>query len=174
MDHKRAYLVLGAESSGTRLVTRLLVGAGCHGSDEHFDQPFDAGVPEDGPDLVVWRRSVPHDGEISSLGGMIHELRGVDYNVMAVVTVRDLYATSLSQVNARHVPNTEMAEAHVRIAYRHIFAALMAHLVPYVIVPYESLVLHGQQAIIRLYRHLGLGIPNAIEHIYDANEKYYV
>ena len=59
---KRAFLVLGAESSGTRLVTRLLIAAGCHGDGGH-QQPFDkwqaASSPFDGKDPIVWRRSYP-------------------------------------------------------------------------------------------------------------------
>ena len=52
------YLVLGGVSSGTRLVTRLLIAAGITGSGDH-QQELDKCI-QPGLDRIVWRRSYPH------------------------------------------------------------------------------------------------------------------
>ena len=171
---KRAYLVLGPESSGTRLMTRLLIAAGCHGSAEHFDQPFDAGVPEDGPPLVVWRRSVPHNREWPPIGSMVIELMAAGYQVHAVVMTRDWYCMARSQVRAGHVDWAGQAYANLRQAYPHIFGSLGRLGVGFTVISYESLVQRPEKVLAVLYQWLDLEPPAELPTIVDANAKWYI
>ena len=68
--YRKIYIVLGGESTGTRLVTKLMMQAGCYGEDAHI-QSMDGDVKEMRWDKIkatlknqpiVWRRSFPHDG----------------------------------------------------------------------------------------------------------------
>lgn len=165
---KRAFLVLGAESTGTRLVTRLLLASGCVGDGDHV-QRWDSETPTD--PLVVWRRSIPHNKVWPDIGGMADSLRALGYDVSAIVTSRDWSAAVPSQVAIGHVPDAETALRQTRAAYPYIFAALLRHGIPYVLASYESLVTRPE-AIGRLCDLLGL--PRAEhEDVVDGNEKWF-
>lgn len=166
---KRAYLVLGPESSGTRLATRLLMSAGCTGDDGHTQQ-FDVMLPRM-TSLIVWRRSVPHDNKWPHIVGMVAALRANDYQVQAVVTTRDWQATILSQITNRLVKDQVEAAANLQRAYRHIFGELEACETPFVVLSYDSLVQRPQQVMRYLARHLALERTPAVE-VYDGNAKY--
>ena len=65
---KRAYLVLGAESSCTRFITKCLIKAGCSGTtlDWETHEPHPNGhaqkivFTDPTENCIVWRRSFPH------------------------------------------------------------------------------------------------------------------
>ena len=97
-----AYLVLGPESSGTRLMTRILIAAGCAGYDGH-DQVFDTALPIADGRPIVWRRSVPHRREWPEIGWMLRLLCEQGYTPRIVVMARDWYAMARSQASAGHV-----------------------------------------------------------------------
>src|SRR6266540_4276722 len=105
---KRAYLVLGPESSGTRFVTKLLIDAGCLGDGDHeqrLDKPGDqsrelleeALLPHD-ETPIVWRRSYPHGGQWVDISQAVGQLRRKGYDVHAVVTTRDWFPMIQSQL----------------------------------------------------------------------------
>ena len=165
---KRAFLVLGAESSGTRMVISMFISAGCFGDFGH-EQRIDSGVPDDEP-CIVWRRSVPHRNEIPNIHRMILELERKDYEVTAVVTHRDWYAMAKSQVNAPHAANGEIAIKQAKEAYRHIFDSIID--IDYVMVNYEMFQLQPESVNSFLYM-LGLEKQTPIL-LYNGNEKYNV
>jgi len=167
----KAFLVVGAEATGTRLATRILINAGCSGSDEHFDQPFDSGVFRGEP-LAVWRRSIPHSHEWPDIPELIRRLNEYGYEVTALVTMREWLATS--KATRRNHPADTPAEALERLmkAYRWIFKALIETNVPYDFVHYESLILHPEATQRALLHRLGLDDSNMVE-IYDGNKKHY-
>ena len=90
--NKRAYLVLGPEGSGTKLVTRLFVEAGCQGEWSH-KQKFDREGPAG--ELVVVRRSYPHNGSWPNLKTLAGQL--LEYEVRAVVMIRTYRCTVASR-----------------------------------------------------------------------------
>ena len=160
----KAYLILGPESSGTRMMTEVLLAAGCTGDAGH-EQRFDNTWP-DGESPIVWRRSIPHAGEWPSIDRMIHHLRQSDYEVYAVVTMRDWSAMARSQVE--HWNHTfESAIENIRTAYPYIFSALLKFRVPYIMTSYESLKEWGPQA--DLFLSIGLEAPDF--EVRDENRK---
>lgn len=167
MSDKRAFLVLGPESSGTRLATQILLAAGCTGSAEHY-QPLDR-HPAEG-DLVVWRRSVPHAGEPLDLGRLLAKLHG--YQVQVVVTVRDPVATRRSQIANGHSRTPEQADAKIRAAYVAIFGQLAAAELPYELLVYEALVLNPREVQRELCSRLGLPAGEPVT-VTDENAKWF-
>jgi len=165
----RAFLVLGAESTGTRLATKLLIQAGCTGWDGHF-QPFDK-EPFGDQDPVVWRRSVPHNGRWLDMGTLMSRLTGRDVHV--VVTVRDWACTVASQVKSKHAPTKQIARERIEEAYLQIFAELNHHKVPFTILVYESLILGGPQAQFAFVKSLGLDPSMAAIDVTDQNAKWW-
>lgn len=165
----RAFLVVGPESSGTRLMTKLLIAAGCEGDDGN-EQRWDEGLPQG--DQVVWRRSLPHGGVWPDLDEVLWGLNGRGYQVLFLVMSRDWHAMGDSQVQAGHVSDMETALKHIRDAYSRICATLTITGYPFEIVNYETLVRPGGEAVARLMERLGLTIVRPVD-IYDGNAKYY-
>jgi len=169
---KRAFLVLGPASSGTRFVTRLMIAAGCTGSAEHA-QPFDNDPPND-EELIVWRRSYPHGTDWPDAFEMIEDLRLRGYSVGVVVCMRDWHSICSSQVRVKHTPNIYQAQTATRIAYRNIFRDIARAIAAYWVISYESIVARPTQAAQAFVRMLGLEIePGRIPEVKDGNAKYY-
>lgn len=165
---KRAFLVLGPESTGTRLATRILIAGGCHGSDAHF--PAFEKEPLDDLDPVVIRRSYPHNGRWGRVPDLLTMLGEREFR--AVVTVRDWHVTADSQIRNRHVRDLETAREHMMKAYAEIFSQLRKASIPYETLVYESLLLTPNAVQGALLRSLGL-----VDHvdpvlIENGNKKY--
>lgn len=167
-ETKRAILVVGPESSGTRLMTAALIAAGCTGDATH-EQRFDESPPHQR--LIVWRRSYPHFHDWPNSKARINRLRDAGYDVAVAVMSRDWHCMSASQVRSRHVPDRSTALSNIRRAYVEIFEALRSTTSPFVVVSYESLAHYREAALKRTLAEFGLK-PAAIE-IRDANRKYF-
>ncbi len=164
---RKAYLVLGPESSGTRMMTQILMATGCAGDGDH-DQRWDSVLP-DGETSVVWRRSVPHGGQWPPLDLMVKRLRERSYEVYGVVMSRDWTAMMRSQVE--HWEHTrESAIKNIRMAYPYIFSSLLKFQVPYVMVNYESLMQHGVQSLTDVFETIDL-VPPAEFELRDATAR---
>ena len=168
---KRAFLVLGPMSSGTRLATEILCRAGCegdHGHSQRLDQHDPTGTP------IVWRRSFPHGkrGEWPAIHALYRRLSLVHgYQVRGVVTVRDPGPMALSQLqrHPRHVESRADAQAQIARAYCEIWMQLDALAIEATVCVYESLVLNPEHAQRALLRRLGLPVPAALVEIRDGN-----
>jgi hypothetical protein len=135
----KCYLVFGPESSGTRLLAKLLITAGCSGEHTH-EQRFDTeGLPA--PDRpIVWRRSFPHAREWPNISDMVHQARAAGYQPVVLVTTRDHYAMVRSQVAAGHVSDAQVAQLNIEKAYLLLFCNIAAEGAAYRMVEYLSLV----------------------------------
>jgi hypothetical protein len=178
---KRAFLILGPESSGTRLLTRLLMAGGCTGSHEH-SQPFDQWQDKNGfggADLIVWRRSFPwteHHLWPNIELDLWRPLRQYGYNdTTALVIVRNWLSLWKSQVDPRnhHAPNEEAALENISLAYSEIFTQLGRLQLPSIVVTYESLTGHGEKGVRPLLKKLGLNCDAPLPEIKPEREGYY-
>ena len=78
---RRAFFVLGAEGSGTNLLAEALVLAGCHEDPRHRVYMDDYEF-EKMPDLLMFRRSLPHAGRWENIEGIINKMKsGVNYKI---------------------------------------------------------------------------------------------
>lgn len=169
-----AYLVLGPESTGTRLTTRILMTAGCLGSDQHA-QIWDNSPFPPPSQSIVFRRSIPHNKTWPDISKIVQSLREKGYTVQAVVTARDWYATSKSQAK-RHVKDQCEAYMNLGKVYPHIFNALSKENVPYTLVTYESII-YNIDSINKLLEYLKLRALEKKEllelNIQNGNKKWY-
>lgn len=169
---KRAFVVMGPPSSGTRLLTRLLIAAGCAGDGDHH-QRFDNVAPT--ADLIVFRRHFP-DGRVPAWAegrDVFRALRWLGYSVSVVIINRDWHCTIQSQLAAPHAADVVGAYHWLHDTWRKIFHYLPDDM-PFYIVSYESLVQRPQVATAALLKQLDLCPLPAMEPIKDGNEKYYV
>ncbi|HEV7898719.1 MAG TPA: hypothetical protein VGP31_12835 [Planosporangium sp.] len=162
----RGFLLVGPESSGTKLTAELLRRAGCRsveivGGDDGPELPLDGHPP-----LV--RRSFPHGADWLTVTQLVALLGAED--VQVVVTTRDWFTMVDSQVARGLATDRETALANVRRAYRDIFTGICELGLPYLLSSYEALTSQPRYAE-RLLRTLGL--PPASVECYEANAKWY-
>lgn len=169
-NEKRAFLVLGPESSGTRLFTRILIKAGCYGSYEHV-QDIDQEIPD--KNLIVWRRSVPHAQKFPNIEAMIKVLRKYNYSVAAFITNREWHSLMNSQILTRpHVKNQSRSFQNLQLAYPHIFTALTNQRIPFIVISFEAMIYSQENYINRMLSLFDL--PPVDIEINNTNNKYYI
>jgi len=163
----RAFIVMGPESTGTRVLTQILISAGCVGDGGH-EQRFDEHIPlpdEVGSD-IVWRRSVPHfkSEKMPTLDNMSDRLKG--YNIKVLVTSRSIYPTAKSQMRHRNsLDGLHQAYRRVNRGYSHIFKQVTKY--DFMVVTYEGL----KRNDVKVCNCFDLGDPDV--DIYDGNNKYF-
>jgi hypothetical protein len=163
---RRGFLLVGPESSGTKLTAELLRRAGCRsveivGGDDGQDLPVDGHPP-----LV--RRSFPHGPHWFTVRQLVALLGAED--VQVVITTRDWFTMIDSQVGRGLAADRDTAFANIRRAYRDIFAGVAELGLLYVLSSYEALTAQPRYAE-RLLQTLGL--PLAAVEVYEANAKWY-
>jgi hypothetical protein len=166
---KLAYLVLGPESSGTRLMTRILMACMYRGDGDHV-QAWDRGLPD--LPRIVWRRSAPHGSVWPNVSQLVRELRQRKFDVRAFVMHRDWHACAASQVAAGHVKGRGEAFANIKHALTYIPAELLMLSVPFECVYYDMLGLEEYRTA--LLKRWDLQVKEALEEIRSAPRKYYV
>jgi 2-polyprenyl-3-methyl-5-hydroxy-6-metoxy-1,4-benzoquinol methylase len=167
---KKAFIILGAESSGTRLLTSIFVKSGFAGSSEH-DQPWDTKDPD--ADKIVWRRSVPHGlGELPDIVGMIKQLRKLQYDVGVVVIHREASATLASQVKSfEAVVDEATALDRYQKAYLYIYDSIRKAKASYLVVTYESLYLNQVPVLDGLNKYFDIDLEP--QEVRNENAKWY-
>jgi len=168
----KGILVYGAEGSGTRLFTKILLSAGCIGDSDH-SQEFDNDIPEAGDDDLVWRRSFPHARRWPNIEWMVESLRDKGYEVNAVVMCRDWKAQIGSQMGHGHIGMERIGYRNAQIVYPAIFTWLSNLNVPYILVTYEGLVMRPKQYAEYILGFFGLELEEDMVDVYDGNKKYY-
>ena len=117
---KIAYLVVGPESSGTKMITKALtLATGGMGDDTHF-QRLDAMDLRGAPDTIVFRRSIPHAGAWVDISEIIKKLEVHGYHVQVITIDRDTEYMAKSQVKNWHAESEKMAVQKINYARGHI------------------------------------------------------
>jgi hypothetical protein len=163
MESKKAYFVVGPESSGSRMITEALTRCGVSGDSGH-SQIIGSFVGET-RDVIVVRRSVPHGGIWPPLLGMNKQLVDEGYEVIPIVIYRDERITALSQIKNGHIQNLRMARKRIKTAKNIIEHAFDEPIV----LQYETFV--GDSRIRRaFFNRLGLEEPDMT--YFNGNAKY--
>lgn len=174
--NKQAILVLGSESSGTRLTTEILIANGYFGDSTHEQRIDNIQNPSELKDIdrIVWRRSLPHGitGTFPIINDLQIKLNDLGFNdIKIVVTIRDSFCTEKS-VNNIH--NRYYIDSDIRQAYYSIFSYLYNYRVPFYILTYESLISNPvgiQQTLLR-FANVPITSDNIYINITDGNSKY--
>lgn len=161
---KKAFLILGPESTGTRLHARMLKANGVFGGDGHYQKldVMDRGLLE-GHETVFLRRSFPHGGKKVSISPQVIALFE-GYPITAIVTMRAWkYILGSS--------NQIKTDKRVGEEYRRIFEFIFEHNLAYVMSSMEALIAHPGAQQAWLFHTLGLPLQKVID-IRDCNSKY--
>lgn len=163
---KRAFIILGPESSGTKVLTKVLIKAGCAGDGWHR-QRFDKEDPTE--PLVVLRRSYPHGGKWPVLAAIVARFERLGYEVRVVLIVRSMQFTMASR--RQHIAAD--VEQRAREALRFIGRQLGEVDVPFAWMTYEALVQYPAASITWLLGWCELPTRQAgAVKIKDGNKKY--
>jgi hypothetical protein len=164
----KAFLIVGPESSGTRMVTDALIRAGVFGQPGHT-QELDNLDFSGRPDLIVLRRSVPHGDLWPDLSRVIRSMTEAGYAVSPIVTYRDKDYCVRSQLRAGHKATESEARTSYYWAYKHIFKHLAACGLFPVVCHYTSFVNNVEFRTL-FFAQLGLPCPEL--ELFDANLQY--
>ena len=165
---KTAYFVVGAEPSGTRMLTEFLVRAGCFGHFGHWQKMDNLNFSEQ-PDRIAFRRSLPHGDRWPDLDKIMGRMREAGYEVVLLNIIRDKDYCAASQVRAGHASTPEQARRNIHEAQRQVYAAAAGNAVRPVVVLYEDFVTHAE-ARQHLVHLCGLDLPDMT--FVDGNDKY--
>jgi hypothetical protein len=165
---RRAFFILGPESSGTRMLTHAFNRCGVFGDEGHI-QRLDAGFRQ-AENEVVFRRSVPHaDDENPPISEIIADLRSEGFQVIPVAVLRDKDACAASQVRNRHAPDELAARRSIESAISHIFREIANSGLYPIAVQYEPFT--GSVAVREVFfRSFGFDVPQMT--FFNGNERY--
>lgn len=181
---KKVYIVVGPESSGTRVVTRLLCMAGCAGDHEH-EQRLDQFIYEDNNiaiesiigqcDLVVFRRSIPHyplkRPDILAIG---EKFKKAGYEPYYILTMRSFVCNVLSKVAVLHSKDEDESREMLIDEWKYILGMINEFGNKFYIIATSYLFINPKRTIRDLGNWFYLSFPPDIEKIiYDADAKYY-
>lgn len=175
---KRAYFVMGATSSGTRLMGRLLVAAGCSSDgtvpaikNDHNDL-WETVKPT--ANQIVMRRHSPVGRKPfwAKDPNIIKALWMEDYDVVGIVMSRCQVIVEQSMLAAPHTDELSKARGQTGFFWKSIMQNIPDQC-PFEVVQYESLVNQPELYLKLLGERWGLQFPDSIECITDGNQKYW-
>lgn len=163
-QQKKAIIVTGPESSGTKMMCNVFAANGYiwahlgkNGTDSLDFSRFE--------ENIVLHRSVPHGGRMPDLKLITSEMERAGYQVTTIVMIRNSYFTARSQIRNNHVDSFDESFANIEDAIIYIFNQVEN----YRVVKYEAFV--GDAGIRQLfYDEFGLVEPSI--QFYNANEEY--
>lgn len=175
MQKKKAIIVVGPESSGTRLLTRLLVAAGCDGdansevAHNGWPQRWDTQDPKHDQDIVI-RRSLPYHPFRTwpDIKALCKRFKKLGYQVKIVAIDRSDKALASSQVAHGWVATKKQSHDEHDACKQ-----IMKGLKPAHSMKYEMLVRKPTETTNKMLKALGLkSLRKLPEDVFDGNAKY--
>lgn len=169
---KKAFVVLGPESSGTKLVTKIFIESGCFGDDGH-NQKLDQNTELNDIDTLVFRRSVPHSRVFPDIKGIQDRFEKQGFEVFWVIVVRDWTCTAESAPKYGHKGCVQSARKCLPGEWRYIGDNLK-HMKKFYFILTSALFLEPLRSLKSLENWIGMSINYGIvKEIFDADEKYF-
>ena len=166
---KKAFFIIGPESSGTRMMTQAFIALGAYGDGGHQQKLSKEGFGGGHPMIAV-RRSVPHGVKMPDITQIIKELRKHGYQVFPIIIVRDKDKCAASQLKNGHAKTLQEAKDSIKtsVNFIHSHLANFPNLYAY-FVQYEPFT---KKKKIRDSFFKKFGFPHPEMDFYDGNAKY--
>lgn len=165
---KEAFLVLGPENCGTRMLAQALVGAGCFG-EYGTAQQMDNGCFHGLPDLIMYRVPLPAWHNWPDLERIAGKLEAAGYRVKPLIILRDWNVMADSQVKNHLVKDRGEAFRNARRAIVYGFLSMKDR--EPVAVSYEALIHSAGYRKWLFEDECGLAMPEM--GFRDENAKHY-
>lgn len=156
---KKCYIVCGPESSGNRLMTSILVRAGCWGEGS-TNQPRLEDVPDVEKAVVI----IHHN-----LASSFAKLNERGFDVMAIMLVREWTANIESLINRGFDQDRMAAERRILTTLASNLFDALCYNVPMVVTTYESI---NHDSLPDLLNRLGLRSDNLNEPLSLVGQEY--
>lgn len=172
------YFVFGPESSGNRLMARILIAAGCEGDPDEFQREFHD-LLLSGKENIVLHRSFPYGAKgagrhFPDIPQLVAQAKEYGYTPTAVVMMRDILCATRSAAKSHTHGDEDEAVQNYLQAITTIFSGIKETELDYCPINYESLVKNKQVLINWLLPALGFSSFSPLdEEINDANDKWY-
>lgn len=177
---KKLYFVIGPESSGTRLTTRILCESGCFGDFEHYqrldefvnlNRSLDSIVGDS--KLIVFRRSVPHGGEFPFVPDIELMFSTYGFDPYILIPIRNLFELCKSKMKNQGIESMEGAY----YAFQHEINFIINTIKEYnKILFYDTSFLFKFPDLslksLGLWTGLDIPIEKVKEFLYDADKNY--
>lgn len=177
---KRLYIVVGPESSGTRLTTRILCESGCFGDYDHY-QRLDEFVKDHNKDLysiigdsnlIVFRRSVPHGGEFPFIPHLEFLFNCQNFNSYVIITMRNVFELCKSKIKNNGKESIEDAYNSFQKEMNFIVSTIKE----YKCIFYDTSFLFKYPELslknLGLWTRLDIPVEKVKEFLYDADKNY--
>ncbi len=165
---KRAFFILGAEASGTMLLTDAIRSAGVYGDSGHR-QRLDSLEFADAPNEIVFRRTCPHGDGWPNIVDLATKLITSGYRVEPILTIRNVIMNIESQVRRGHAATHRIAHDSINHANELIYSQLAEIGLYPMVVSFEAFV-RREEVRKSFFRLLGLADPTI--HFHDSPAKY--
>ncbi|MFW6047241.1 MAG: hypothetical protein ACOCP4_05595 [Candidatus Woesearchaeota archaeon] len=168
--------VIGPESSGTRLMTKLFIKLGYEGEDTHKQKLDSIKLNEslDSSKDIVFRRSIPHGGIIPNIIALHEYFKSQKFDIYTIITHRDFLANTFSKVANKH---SEQENVRQDILDQWIYIGnCLQELEPFIIVSTSQLFARPKPTLANLFFYMNLEEPikkakKLSPIIYDADFK---
>lgn len=180
---KRLFFVVGPESSGNRLVTRILCNSGCFGDFDHY-QRLDEFINDKqslkeiigDSETIVFRRSVPHGGVFPNIKLIIKKFVNEGFVPHFVLPQRNNYELYQSKIVNNGKRSLEDAHESNKLELFHIWTSIFPDIQnSFMFVP-VSLLFHCPDLVLmdlKVWSDLNVPIEEIKSFIYNADEKYH-
>jgi len=165
---KRAFFVIGPESSGTRMMTQAFLALGAYGDGGHA-QRLDKERFKNGHEFIVFRRSVPHGKKMPRIANVIKEMENEGYQVFPVIIFRDKDMCAKSQIKNKHAENNANARTSIKKAVDFIYLELAKAGYAGFVIHYEAFVKFRK---VRSNFFSQFNLPHPKMEFYNANINY--
>lgn len=195
MLNRKAYVIVGPESSGNRMMAKAIASTKDFGdggftiSEENkfifkelwldFDKKYDLDALDEAlnhsPNDLIFVSSVPTRPQgtriYPEIAKIVDTIIVHSYRVFPIVMHRDKAFTVMSQIGRGHAHHEEVANINIDSAYDHIFSEFAKVNVFPLIVKYEEFVTNSYYRSYFLRKMLDL--PNTAQmEFFNANDKY--
>ena len=172
---RNAYLILGPESSGTKMMTKLFCKAGCYGDDGDVQRLDVVVAGGDFPYIMesnlVFRRSVPHGKRYADIADIDSKFGKKGYIPKWIVLFREMERTAISAFNHGHKSSIE--EARFRLIYELQFiGANLGHMSNFYLVSSSHLFQNPQRVLRGISKYAGIDLVPYTGIIEDVDSKY--
>ena len=165
---RRAFYIVGPESSGTRMLIKSFIRVGVHGDAGHT-QTMDCMDFSNFPDDIVFRQSIPHGRCMPLIGKITSRIESFDYKVFHVVIDREDKYLLLSKVKRGHQPDMGSAVKRLPRERKYIAEQMKDMGVQPALVQYENFV-GSAEARRKFFEAYSLPEPNM--YFWNANDTY--
>jgi hypothetical protein len=177
---KKLFFVMGPESSGTRLTTKILCESGCFGDFEHY-QRLDEFVDNNiklgditNSNLLVFRRSIPHGNYFPDILKIVDDFSNFEFDIYIIITVRNCYELCLSKIKNNGKLDIQDAYKSFQMEMKHIcnYSYLYDSILYFdtsLLFKYPDLVLDN----LKDFTKLEILVDKVKKFLYDADINYY-